>query len=294
VAAIGIVGLGLVGSALARRLRRADAEVAGYDIDPSRAAALASLGVTAADSPRALAERCETVIVAVFDTAQLEGVVEGALGVARALPSPRTIVNVVTADPDRVAALAVRLAVRSIALVEAPLAGSSAQIERGEATMLVGGTEEAIEAARGVLALMVPRWHHVGAAGMAARAKLAINLVLGLNRAALAEGIAFSRAIGLDARTFVEVLRDSPAYARVIDTKGERMLGGRFDAEGKLAQHAKDVGIILEQAAAHGRRLPMSEAHAALLARAIAAGDGELDNSAVIRTIESMTGRRTP
>lgn len=129
---------------------------------------------------------------------------------------------------------------------------------------------------------------------MGARAKLATNLVLGLNRAALAEGLVFAEAIGLDGRTFVDLLRDSPAYSRAVDAKGEKMLAGDFAPEARLRQHAKDVGLMLEQAAACGRVLPMTKAHARVLDDSIAAGDGELDNSAVIvqiRRYRSHTAR---
>jgi 3-hydroxyisobutyrate dehydrogenase-like beta-hydroxyacid dehydrogenase len=224
-------------------------------------------------------------MLALYDTATVEEVLEADDGILDGRPRTTLVVDCGTGDPDRLASLAARLAARGAALVEAPLSGSSAQIAAGEALCLAAGERGAVERASDLLAAIAPRRHYVGAAGMGARAKLATNLVLGLNRAALAEGLVFAEAIGLDGRTFVDLLRDSPAYSRVVDAKGEKMLAGDFAPEARLRQHAKDVGLMLEQAAARGRALPMTEAHARLLADAIAAGDGDLDNSAVIAQI---------
>ena len=279
---VGLVGLGLVGSALGRRLLGAGFDVLGYDIDAARREAFAAAGGRAAASLAEIGSRCERAMLALYDTATVEEVLEADDGILAGQPRTTLVVDCGTGDPDRLASLAARLAARGAALVEAPLSGSSAQIAAGEALCLAAGERAAVERASDLLAAIAPRRHYVGAAGMGARAKLATNLVLGLNRAALAEGLVFAEALGLDGRTFVDLLRDSPAYSRAVDAKGEKMLAGDFAPEARLRQHAKDVGLMLEQAAARGRALPMTEAHARLLADAIAAGDGDLDNSAVI------------
>ena len=291
---VGLVRLGLVGSALGRRLLGAGFDVLGFDIDAARREAFAAAGGRAAASLAEIGAACERVVLALYNTTTVEEVLEARDGVLAERSRTTLVVDCGTGDPDRLAALAARLAARSAALVEAPLSGSSAQIAAGDALGLVGGERAAAERASDLLAAIAPRRRYVGAAGMGARAKLATNLVLGLNRAALAEGLVFAETIGLDGRTFVSLLRDSPAYSRAVDAKGEKMLAGDFAPEARLQQHAKDVRSMLEQAAAHGHALPMTAAHAKLLADAIAAGDGELDNSAVIaqvRRYRSHTAR---
>jgi len=282
---VGLVGLGLVGSALGQRLLGAGFEVLGYDIDPARLRAFAAVGGRAAASLAEIGGRCERAVLALYDTTTVEEVLEADDGIFAGRPRTTLVVDCGTGDPDRLELLAARLAARGAALVEAPLSGSSAQIAAGEGLCLAAGERAAVERASDLLAAIAPRRHYVGAAGMGARAKLATNLVLGLNRAALAEGLVFAETIGLDGRTFVDLLRDSPAYSRAIDAKGEKMLAGDFVPEARLRQHAKDVGLMLDQAAARGRVLPMTRAHARVLDDAIAAGDGELDNSAVIMQI---------
>jgi 3-hydroxyisobutyrate dehydrogenase-like beta-hydroxyacid dehydrogenase len=114
--------------------------------------------------------------------------------------------------------------------------------------------------------------------------------VLGLNRVALAEGLVFARAIGLDPASTLAVLKEGNAHSVVMDTKGRKMVEGDFSLQAKLSQHAKDVRIILEEAARGGTRLPLSQLHLRLLEAAEAAGLGELDNSAIIRVIGTPEG----
>jgi len=282
---VGLVGIGLVGTALGRRLLAAGCDVLGYDIDPPKREALVAAGGRAATSLGEIGQRCERVVLALYDTATVEQALEAHGGVLAGRPRTRLVVDCGTGDPDRLVALAARLAARGVALVEAPLSGSSAQIAAGEGLGLAAGERAAVDRADDLLAAIAPRRHYVGAAGMGARAKLAINLVLGLNRAALAEGLVLAEAFGLDGRAFIALLRDSAGYSRAIDVKGEKMLAGDFAPQGRVRQHAKDLALMLAQAAARGQSLPMTEAHARVLADAIAAGDGELDNAAVIAQI---------
>ena len=136
VSPVGLIGLGLVGQAIAQRLREAGIATLGYDI---RAEARAAFDGEAADSVRLLGERCDTVVLAVFDTGGVVDSVEGAQGLLSAT-APRTqlLIACSTGDPDQLQALSARLAARGLGFVEAPLSGSSEQITAGQATMLVG------------------------------------------------------------------------------------------------------------------------------------------------------------
>jgi 3-hydroxyisobutyrate dehydrogenase-like beta-hydroxyacid dehydrogenase len=116
--------------------------------------------------------------------------------------------------------------------------------------------------------------------------KLVFNLVLGLNRAALAEGLAFANACGLDPAEALRVLRSGVAYSRVMETKGPKMVGHDFRPQARLSQHLKDVRLILAEARRAGAAVPLSELHRALLERLEAAGLGDADNAAIIRAFE--------
>jgi 3-hydroxyisobutyrate dehydrogenase-like beta-hydroxyacid dehydrogenase len=276
---VGLIGIGLVGTALAERLRAAGFDVVGFDIDPERCAALAALGGTVAVSANDVADRCDRVLLALVEPTVTQDVVED---MATHLKSGAIVIDTGTGDPLRIEMLARRLLARGIETIDAPLSGSSEQIRRGDAVAMLGGSEAAIAACAELWQVLAARHVHVGPVGSGQRAKLATNLVLGLNRAALAEGIAFAEAQGLDPAAFVELVRITPAYSRAVDVKGERMLARRYDPESRIAQHRKDVALMLSAATAAGIALPLSQAHAALLDAAIAAGDGQLDNAAIV------------
>jgi 3-hydroxyisobutyrate dehydrogenase-like beta-hydroxyacid dehydrogenase len=279
---VGIVGCGLMGSACAQRLTAAGHAVAGYDIDPAKAAAI---GGEAATSLADIARRCRVVILAVFNTEQAEQATEALLAALPADTPPLTVICVSTCDPDRIAALAARLPAQRLRFVEMPVSGTSDQTAKGDALGLVGGDPAAAEAVKDVLDAICPRRHHLGAAGNGARAKLAINLILGINRAALAEGLVFAERMGLPLTSFLPVARDSAAYSQIMDIKGDKMIAGDFTPHGKIAQTLKDFSLMLEVAGKLKQQLPLAATYTGLVEGCMKAGEADLDNAAVIREI---------
>ena len=126
---------------------------------------------------------------------------------------------------------------------------------------------------------------YTGDSGSAAKMKLVTNLVLGLNRAALAEGLAFAEATGVAPAAALEVLMGTVAYSRTMDNKGRKMVEGDFTTQARLSQHLKDVQLMLQAASESGMKLPLSETHRDLMSQAEAAGWGDLDNSAIIKVL---------
>lgn len=284
---VGIVGLGLIGTALAKRLTGAGFTVHGYDIVPERCARLVELGGKAAASVREVGEVCEPVILAVFDTDQVESVVEGAGGATSlGLPRGRTVVCTSTCEPDRIAALAERAARGGVRFLEFPISGNSDQIALGNGVGLAGGDFETMESIAPVLDAVCPRRHYLGRAGAAGRAKLAINLVGGLNRAVLAEGLAFAEALGLDLESFLEVLKGSAAYNRAMDTRGRKMIDGDFTPHAKVHQSRKDFALMQSTAEKIGQPLLLASVYVDLIEGCLAHGEADLDNSAIIREIK--------
>jgi 3-hydroxyisobutyrate dehydrogenase-like beta-hydroxyacid dehydrogenase len=274
-----VVGLGLVGSALAARLTEAGVACIGYDISAAARSAHVERGGSVAASLADLAQAVSTCVLALYDTRGVLSVVEG-------MPDAvRCFIDCSTGDPEQVAALSGRLALRGIDYIEAPLSGSSAQIRAGQATLLLAGTDAALQHADWLLRILSPQRVHVGAAGMGARAKLASNLVLGLNRAALAEGFAFAEAMGLDRQQFLDLVLGTPARSVAAEVKGPRMVSDQYAPDSRIHQHLKDLDLMLAAARQAGQALPFTETHAGLLRRAVEAGDGELDNAAVLLQI---------
>ncbi|WP_431095904.1 NAD(P)-dependent oxidoreductase [Polaromonas aquatica] len=288
---VGVVGLGLVGTALAQRLTAAGFQVTGFDLREEARAALTARGGSAAGSLAEAASAASCMVLAVFNTDDVLKVVEGPGGLLSVF-GVRSIIDCSTGTPHKLEALAARLAARGIIFIEAPLSGSSQQIATGEATLLLGGETGALQACEPVLAAISGKRIHVGGAGMGAKAKLATNLVLGLNRAALAEGMVFAENMGIPPEQFLALVLASPATSGAAQAKGRMMVEGDFAPQSRIHQHLKDVKLMIDSAAAEGQKLPLSEAHAELMRAAIAAGDGELDNAAIIRELRRQKNAR--
>jgi 3-hydroxyisobutyrate dehydrogenase-like beta-hydroxyacid dehydrogenase len=280
---IGIAGLGLLGSALGARLIGAGFTPKGYDIDDAKVAAFGQAGGVAA----ALDEvaRCDVVLLAVFDTAQVEDVVENALLPAQTPGGSKVVLIASTCDPDRIAALTGKVAPQGLALIEAPVSGSSVQVRNGDGTGLIGGDKDTIDGVADIIDALYPRWFYLGAAGNGGRAKLAINHMLGLNRLVLAEGLVFAEQLGLAPAAFLDVARQSAAYSQVMDIKGPKMVRGDYAPQGFIHQSLKDFKLILEQGAKRGQELPLAALNAEVLAACVSRGESERDNAAVIEEI---------
>ncbi len=281
---LGMIGLGLVGTALYERLLEAGFDVIGYDIQPEKTEALRRAGGTAASCAAEAAAGCRRVILSLPTSGDAASVVAE---IEACLQPGAIVIDTTTGEPGEVVALASRLAARSVAHLDATVGGSSRQVRAGEAIVVCGGDAASYSECADLFSLCFRRAFHVGPSGSGAQMKLVMNLVLGLNRAVLAEGLSYARACGVDAAAALEILKSGPAYSRAMDVKGERMLRGNFDdPDARLLQHLKDVRLILATGARHGARLPFTCLHESLLRRLEAAGHGAADNSAIIKAFE--------
>jgi 3-hydroxyisobutyrate dehydrogenase-like beta-hydroxyacid dehydrogenase len=174
------------------------------------------------------------------------------------------------------------------------VSGTSEQVRRGEGVGLIGGDREAAAGVAPVLNVLFPSSFHVGRIGDGNRAKLAINLILGLNRLALAEGLVFAERLGLDPATFLAIARGSAACSQVMDTKGAKMVARDFAPEGRVRQTLKDVHLMLDEAAAAGQQLPLLRVHAEVLAACVRAGEGDRDNSIVVEEVRRRGRQPVP
>ena len=281
---VGMIGLGLLGSALAHRLLAAGYGVLGYDLSAERRDELIAAGGRAADAAVDVARACDQVVLSLPDADVVASIIAQ---LQPALRGGQLIVDTTTGDPAESAALGAKLAGQGVGFLDATIAGSSVQVREGQAIVMVGGEEVAFTLAREIISCFGKEVFHVGPWGSGARMKLVVNLVLGLNRAVLAEGLTLASALELDLPTTLAILKASPAYSTVMDIKGEKMLSGDFAPQARLSQHLKDVRLILAAGAQTGARLPLSSVHWQLLEWAEEAGLGELDNSAVIRAFQS-------
>jgi len=285
---IGIIGLGLIGMAAAERLLASGMRVIGYDSVSERNDLLAQNGGAAVDAATIWME-ADPVIAAVFDTEQVADIIEQA-----PRNTGKRLVVFSTCDPDRMAELGSRAQAKSIKFIEAPLSGTSRQLARGEVVFLVGGDATTIAGLTKIFAVLGQSHNHVGGLGDGNRTKLAINLILGLNRAALAEGLVFAEQIGLAPAEFLELARGTAAASKVMDIKGPLMVAGDFEPQGRVSQSAKDFNLMREAALARGQRLPFTELYLTMMQDCIDHGEADLDNAAIIKALARARSDITP
>ena len=291
-ATVGVIGAGLMGTACVRRLAQAGFEVLAYDVDAAKCAAIARLGARAAGSIAEMIGQSAAVVLAVFNTGQVEQVIESAGGVADTVGagahSP-IVICTSTCDPDRLAALAARVTPRGVRFLEVPISGTSRQVAAGDGVGLVGGERELMAQAAPMLDAICPRRYFLGGVGNGSRAKLAVNLILGLNRAAIAEGLVFAERLGLEREAFLDVARGSAAYSQVMDIKGPLMARREFrNPQSRVDQSLKDFSLMLKQAGAVGQELPFAAVYARMLEDCVQHGESEWDNAAIVEAIARL------
>jgi 3-hydroxyisobutyrate dehydrogenase-like beta-hydroxyacid dehydrogenase len=281
-ATVGLVGVGLLGSAVAARLRQAGHAVIGHDVEPACLQRLVALGGTPARSAAEVARGAEAVCTLLPSLSAVEAAILGAEGVVAGAPAGRTLLQMSTISPALTERLAGEAAARDLTFLDCPVSGTSGMVARGHGTIFVGGDREACERWRPVLESILPVVVHVGAVGQAMLLKLVANLLVALNSAAVAEALTMAGRGGLDPPMVLDVLRPGAATSRMLEVRGPMMVRGEFPAQMKLDLFMKDLHLIQEAAATLGARLPLTDVAERLYAAAQAAGHGGEDLAVVI------------
>ncbi len=291
---IGIVGVGLLGTAVASRLLEGGFEVAGYDTLPGQLVPLRSRGLVAAASLADAATNADAIFTILPSPDSVEAAFLGTGGLLDAAPPSATLIQMSTISPALTRRLADAAAAKARAFLDAPMSGTSAMVAHGDCVIFVGGDGGHLEACRPAFSAIARRTVHVGAAGMASLAKLATNLLVGLNTAALAEALVLGAKGGLDPALLVEILRDSAAASKMLEVRGPLMVGHRFEPQMKLDLFLKDFRLMLEEGQRLGVALPLTSLTQQLCTATAAAGRGGEDLAALIITLEAMAGLRRP
>ena len=289
---IGLVGVGLLGTAVARRLLKAGHRVVGFDAAPDRVRALLTMGGEAATSARAVALASDAVCTLLPSLATVEAAVLGPDGVAAAGKPGQVVIQMSTISPALSVRLAAESRARGLDFLDCPVSGASGQVARGEGMLFVGGERRVFERWRPLLEAMLPRAVYVGPAGQAMVLKLVANLLVALHSAAAAEALHLARQAGLDPAVALEVLTGSAAGSRMLEVRGPLMVRGEYPAQMKLDIFMKDLHLIQEAAAAAGAALPLTDTAERLFAAAAGTGHGDEDLAVVLTALAALRPRR--
>jgi 3-hydroxyisobutyrate dehydrogenase-like beta-hydroxyacid dehydrogenase len=287
---IGIIGVGLLGSAVASRLLKGGFVVAGYDSRPEQVKALQAQGLIAAASIAEVAAEADAVFTILPSLESVETTILGTGGLIETAPQNCTVIQMSTVSPNLTRRLGNAVAAKTLGFLDAPMSGTSAMVERGDCAIFVAGDRSRAEACQPIFDAIARKTHYVGDAGMASLAKLATNLLVGLNTAALAEALVLGAKGGLAPGVLVEILKESAGASKMVDVRGPLMVSHRFDAQMKVDLFLKDFKLILEE----GRRLevplPLTSVTQQLATATAVAGRGEEDLAAIVTTLERLAG----
>jgi 3-hydroxyisobutyrate dehydrogenase-like beta-hydroxyacid dehydrogenase len=283
-AAVGIVGLGLLGSAVSARLRAAGREVIGHDVVPERNRALEAIGGRAVASVAEVAAAADPICVVLPSLAAVEEVVLGSRGLA-ATARGRTVVQMSTISPALTERLARECVHHGVEFLDCPISGTSGMVARGDGIIFVGGEHAVYERWRPLLETILPRAVHVGVAGQAMVLKLVANLLVALHSAAAAEALAMVERAGLDVAQALDLLRASAATSRMLDVRGPLIAKRDFPPQMKLDLFMKDLHLIQEAARALETPVPLTDVAERLYAAAQTAGHGGEDLAVVVTAL---------
>lgn len=286
---VGVVGLGLLGHAVASRLLAGGHAVVGYDVDAERVRAVRAAGGAAAASAAEVARAAEAVCTVLPSLAAVEDAIWGPEGVVAGAPAGRVVVQMSTISRALTERLAGELGRRGLAFLDCPISGTSAMVAAGDGVIFVGGEPGLVGRWRKVLEAILPRVVHVGPAGHATVVKLAANLLVGVHSAAAAEALNLVRKAGLDPVRALDVLAAGAGSSRMLELRGPMMVRGEFPPQMKLELFMKDLHLIQEAGRSVGAPLPLTDVAERLYAAAHAGGHGGEDLSVVLRALEGLS-----
>jgi 3-hydroxyisobutyrate dehydrogenase-like beta-hydroxyacid dehydrogenase len=288
---VGVVGLGLLGHAVAARLRAAGHDVIGHDVVPQRVEGLVALGGRAGGSLDAVVAAADPVCVVLPSLDAVEQVILGPAGIDARARRGQTVVQMSTISPALTERLARDCTARGLGFLDCPVSGTSGMVERGDGIIFVGGERALYERWRPMLESILPRAVFIGTAGQAMVLKLVANLLVALNSAAAAEALSMAERAGLDVRLALEVLTSSAASSRMLEVRGPMIAKREFPPQMKLDLFMKDLHLIQDAAAAVGAPLPLTDVAERLYAAARDAGHAGDDLAAVVTALGTPTRR---
>ncbi len=288
---IAFIGLGIMGSPMAVHLQRAGHQVTGFDPGADKIKPLVDAGGRAAASVAEAVADADVVAVMVPDSPHVTDVLTREGGVFDSAQRGALVIDFSSIRPDVTADLAGQAKERGFRIIDAPVSGGQRGAVDATLSIMCGGSGDDFQSAKPFLDVVGKTVVHVGANGAGQTVKAANQLIVAANIQALAEAVVFLEAYAVDTKAALEVLGGGLAGSKVLDQKRENMLSRSFEPGFRIDLHHKDMGIVTAAAREAGVVAPLGSLVAQLVAAARAAGDGDLDHSALLRGVERLSGR---
>ncbi|WAC75059.1 2-hydroxy-3-oxopropionate reductase [Roseateles sp. SL47] len=284
---IGFIGLGIMGAPMALRLAQGGHRLFVHTRS-NVPADLVAAGATVLTSAAEVARQADVIFTMVPDTPDVELVLFGAGGVAEGLSKGKTVVDMSSISPMATKDFAARIEALGAAWLDAPVSGGEVGAKAGTLSIMVGGKPETFERIQPLFALMGKNITLVGGAGAGQTTKVANQIIVALNIAAVSEALVFASKAGADPAKVREALMGGFASSRILEVHGERMIKRTFNPGFRIGLHQKDLNLALQSAKALSLSLPNTANTAQLMQACAAQGWDQLDHSALVKAVELL------
>ena len=284
---IGFIGLGIMGAPMAGHLLAAGHKLFVHTRGTLRSD-LAAAGAVACAHATEVAQRADIIVLMLPDTPDVQAVLFGAGGVAAGLSAGKLVIDMSSISPFETKTFAQQVNALGCDYLDAPVSGGEVGAKAASLTIMVGGPEAAFERAKPLFALMGKNITHVGGNGDGQTTKVANQIIVALNIAAVSEALVFASKAGADPAKVRQALMGGFAASRILEVHGERMIKRTFNPGFRIALHQKDLNLALQGAKAIGVCLPQTAGAAQLMQACAANGMDQLDHSALVQALELM------
>ena len=295
---IGLIGLGLMGTPMAKNLLKAGYELSVHDINRKAVDEVVGLGAKGDSSPKEVAASAEAILLSLPGDSEVEEVILGKDGILEGGRPGSVLVDMSTISPLTAKRMAEALQKHGMEMLDAPVSGGQEGAREGSLTIMVGGKPDVFERMHPVLQKLGKNVTHIGGHGAGQVAKAANQIIVGLTIEAVAEGLVFASKSGVDPEKVRKALLGGYAQSRVLELHGQRMTERNFEPGGKVRSHKKDIEIVMSVARELGMCLPGTALLSHLWNAVAGQGGLDWDHSSLIKVLEMMSqtevkGRRS-
>lgn len=285
---IGFIGLGIMGKPMARNLMKAGYELVVYTRTKAKIEAFVKEGAQGAKSPREVGELSDLVILMLPNSPECDDVIFGMDGLAEGLSSGKAVIDMSSINPLESQKFAKKLSEKGVDFIDAPVSGGEEGAVKATLAVMVGAKEEVFEKYKPVLEVMGSSVVRVGNPGAGNTVKLANQIVVALNIAAVSEAFILAKKAGVDPQTVYQAIRGGSAGSSVLESKSKKMIGRDFNPGFKIDLHTKDLQNVLDTSHEIGVSLPLTANVMEMLQALKANGFGGDDHSAILRHYEKI------
>jgi len=285
---VGFIGLGIMGKPMSKNLLKAGYQLVVHDLNRSAVDELVSLGAEKADTPKEVAGQCEYIITMLPDSPEVRDVVSGSNGLAEGLKRGSVYIDMSSISPIVSRELAARLETIGVDMLDAPVSGGEPKAIDGTLSVMAGGKKEVFDRCFVLLKAMAASVVHTGSSGAGNTTKLANQIIVALNIAAMSEALVLASKAGVEPEKVYNAIRGGLAGSTVLDAKAPLVMDRKFDPGFKINLHIKDLKNALEASHEIGVPLPLTASVMEIMQALKVEGLGNNDHGGLIQYYEKL------